>query len=69
MHGTQVHMVPVGSLPLRALIEECQPLASLHGHIHESRAVEHIGRTVCINPGSRYSEGVLDGVILTVSAE
>ena len=39
---------------------------ALHGHIHESRGVTKLGSTVCINPGSSYSEGTLDGCIVTL---
>ncbi len=51
---------------VRELIERYQPLAALHGHIHESRAMTKIGRTVCINPGSEYGEGVLHGALLVL---
>lgn len=44
-----------------------QPMLSLHGHIHESRGEARIGRTLAINPGSEYSEGVLRGAIITLS--
>lgn len=57
-------VVPVGSHAVRAFLEEVQPLVALHGHIHESRGTAKIGNTVCVNPGSSYSEGVLDGCIL-----
>ena len=43
-----------------------QPILSLHGHIHESRAVARIGRTVTINPGSVYGEGTLQGALITL---
>jgi uncharacterized protein len=52
----------VGSSAVREAILEYQPLLSLHGHIHESRGVQKLGRTVCINPGSVYGEGMLQGV-------
>ncbi len=47
---------PVGSRAVRGFIEQRQPLCSLHGHIHESPGItgrihNHIGQTVCINPG------------------
>jgi uncharacterized protein len=42
---------------------------SLHGHIHESRGVARVGRTVAINPGSEYNAGVLRGVIVTLTAD
>ncbi len=63
--GTMV-VGPVGSTAVRETIERYQPNASLHGHIHESRAVVRIGRTMCINPGSEYGEGVLRGVLLEI---
>jgi uncharacterized protein len=63
IQGGSVLMGPAGSEAVRALIEKYQPSLSLHGHIHESRGVARIGRTVCLNPGSEYSEGVLHGVL------
>jgi len=62
-------MIPVGSKAVRAAIEKYQPLVGLHGHIHESRSAQKIGRTMCINPGSEYGEGVLRGVILDLSKQ
>jgi Icc-related predicted phosphoesterase len=62
-------MVPVGSKAVRAMIEKYQPLVSLHGHIHESRSAQKIGRTMCINPGSEYGEGILRGVIVDLSKQ
>jgi uncharacterized protein len=62
-------MVPVGSTAVRAAIEKYQPLVGLHGHIHESRSAQKLGRTMCINPGSEYGEGVLRGVILDLSKQ
>ncbi|MFQ6125797.1 MAG: metallophosphoesterase [Candidatus Heimdallarchaeota archaeon] len=62
----RMSMVSVGSTAVRESIEEHQPLLGLHGHIHESRGAFKIGRTVCINPGSEYSEGVLRGVIINL---
>jgi Icc-related predicted phosphoesterase len=58
--------IPVGSQAVREAIEKCQPLLGLHGHIHESRGIRKIGRTVCINPGSEYSEGYLRGALVVV---
>jgi len=52
----------VGSRGVRRVIEEHQPLLGLHGQVLESRGVETIGRTLCVNPGSEYAEGVLRGV-------
>lgn len=42
----------VGSPAVRAFIEAVQPDVCLCGHIHESRAVDRIGRTVVVNPGA-----------------
>jgi Icc-related predicted phosphoesterase len=66
--GGQPNMIPVGSRAVRDLIERHQPLVSLHGHIHESRGIVHLGRSVCLNPGSNYADGVLDGAIVDVEA-
>ena len=57
----------VGSSAVREAIEKYQPVMSLHGHIHESRGEARIGKTLAINPGSEYSEGVLRGAIVTLS--
>ncbi len=62
----QTRFKPVGSTAVRAAIERYQPLLGLHGHVHEAHASCKIGRTVCINPGSDYSEGVLHGVLVTL---
>lgn len=44
----------VGSKALRTLIEVRKPLLVVSGHIHESRNVDYLGRTVLINPGPNY---------------
>lgn len=61
-----IEMVPVGSTACRAAIEQYQPPLGLHGHLHESRGIAKIGRTVCINPGSEYNEGVLRGALVEI---
>jgi len=63
--GTE--MIPAGSKAVRAAIEEYQPILGLHGHIHESKGFFRIGRTLCLNPGSEYSEGVLRGALVTLT--
>ncbi len=65
--GKEPHMIPVGSTAVREAIEEYQPLAGLHGHIHESPGAVRIGRTLCINPGSNYHTGRIDGCLLNFS--
>src|SRR3989440_3308734 len=59
----------VGSSAVRTGVERYQPMLALHGHIHESRGEARLGRTLCLNPGSEYSESVLRGVILTLSEQ
>lgn len=59
MHG--------GSDCVREVIESEQPLVGLHGHIHEGRGSINLGRTVCVNPGSAYPEGILQGTLLKIS--
>jgi len=56
----------VGSTAILDAIKKYQPLMSLHGHIHESRGDCKIGKTVCINPGSEYTQGVLRGVLVVL---
>jgi len=58
-----------GSTAVRALIEAVQPRVSVHGHIHESRGVEQIGRTTAVNAGSEYSEGVLLGAVIDLDRD
>ncbi len=41
----------VGSRSVRAFIKQYQPAVCITGHIHESTAVDHIGKTRVINPG------------------
>jgi Icc-related predicted phosphoesterase len=60
-------MAAAGSTAVREAIERLQPLVGLHGHIHEGRGETKIGRTLCLNPGSVYSEGVLNGLLLTLA--
>jgi uncharacterized protein len=59
-------MIGVGSTAVRGFIEQHQPLLALHGHVHDSKGIELIGRTVCINPGSEYTDGVLCGSIVRI---
>jgi Icc-related predicted phosphoesterase len=57
-------MAHVGSTAVRDAIREVEPALSLHGHIHESRAAVRLGRTLAVNPGSLYEQGVLQGVLV-----
>jgi Icc-related predicted phosphoesterase len=58
--------ISAGSTAVSRAIEKHQPLLGLHGHIHESRAVQKIGRTTCINPGSEYTEAILRAALITL---
>ncbi len=64
--GAGVSMIHVGSKAVRRVIETHSPLLGLHGHIHESRGFAMVGRTLCINPGSSYGEGVLLGALVNL---
>ncbi len=55
-----------GCQTLVDVIKEHQPLLGLHGHVHEGRAKINIGKTICINPGSVYPEGILQGAMITL---
>jgi hypothetical protein len=67
-HGGAV-MKPVGSKAVRNAILKHQPMLSVHGHIHESRGIKRLGRTLAINPGSVYGDGVLQGAVLDLNAK
>ena len=67
VRGGQPVMYGAGSTAVRAAVERYQPLLGLHGHIHESQAAARLGRTLCINPGSEYGEGVLRGTLISLS--
>lgn len=62
--GGEIVMTGGGSTSVRKAIEIYQPLLGLHGHIHESKGFLKVGRTLCLNPGSEYSEGILRGVLV-----
>ncbi len=68
IHGGAV-MKPVGSKAVRDAINKHQPLLSVHGHIHESRATKKMGRTLAINPGSVYGDGVLQGAVIELDVK
>lgn len=64
-HGRPI-IFGAGSYAVRLAIEKFQPLLSLHGHIHESKGLTRIGKTLSINPGSEYAEGILCGAIVSL---
>lgn len=67
--GGQVVMTSAGSAAIRAGLEQLQPLLSLHGHIHEARGTARIGRTLCLNPGSEYAEGIMKAAIINLEPD
>src|SRR5579863_103712 len=69
IRGGRPSIVPVGSHAVRDAIKKYQPPVSLHGHIHESRGAQRIGRTLCLNPGSDYSSGVLRGAVVDIAED
>jgi len=60
----QIQYASAGSGAVRKALEKYQPLTGFHGHIHEAKGVETIGQTVCFNPGSEYTEGILKGLLI-----
>jgi uncharacterized protein len=69
IRGGRPSIVPVGSHAVREAIRRYQPVVGLHGHIHESRGAQKIGRTLCVNPGSDYSSGVLRGAVVDIAED
>ncbi len=61
--GLGIKFIHVGSTAVRKAIEQRAPLLGLHGHIHESKGFVKLGRTLCLNPGSEYGDGILRGVL------
>ncbi|MGH9072017.1 MAG: metallophosphoesterase family protein [Acidimicrobiales bacterium] len=68
LHGGAV-MRPVGSTAVHDAIMAHQPLLSVHGHIHEGRGIAKLGRTLTINPGSSYADGVLQGAVIDLDTK
>jgi len=57
-------LVPVGSKAVLQVIDKYEPLLSLHGHIHEGKGTRKYRKTLCINPGSMYEQGILHGAVI-----
>lgn len=69
LRGGRPSIIPVGSKAVREAIKRYQPVVGLHGHIHESKAAQKIGSTICLNPGSDYSADVLRGAIVDLAED
>ena len=61
--GLGIKFIHAGSTAVRKSIEAHAPILGLHGHIHESKGFVRLGRTLCLNPGSEYSDGILRGAL------
>jgi len=57
-------LISVGSHAVLDLIEKYEPLLGLFGHIHEGKGTRKYKRTLCINPGSMYEQGMLHGAVV-----
>jgi Icc-related predicted phosphoesterase len=57
-------LIPVGSTAVRDVIMKYQPPLTLHGHIHEGKGAVRLGKTLSINTGSLYEQGVLQGAVI-----
>jgi Icc-related predicted phosphoesterase len=69
IRGGRPSFVSVGSKAVRETIKRYQPVVGLHGHIHESRAAQKIGPTMCLNPGSDYSADLLRGAVVDLAQD
>jgi Icc-related predicted phosphoesterase len=57
-------LISVGSRAVLAVVEKHQPLLGLFGHIHEGKGTRKYKRTLCVNPGSMYEQGILYGALI-----
>jgi len=57
-------LIPVGSKAVDKIIIKYRPLLGLFGHIHEGKGTRKYGKTLCINPGSMYEQGILHGAVI-----
>ncbi len=62
-------MIPVGSHAVMKVIDKYQPLLGLHGHIHEGKGTRKYKRTLCVNPGSMYEQGMLNGAVIELKPQ
>jgi Icc-related predicted phosphoesterase len=57
-------LVPVGSHAVMDLVDKYEPILGLFGHIHEGKGTRKYKKTLCINPGSMYEQGMLHGAVV-----
>ena len=60
-------MQPVGSKAVYKAIKRYKPFLGLFGHVHDCRGIVQVDETICINPGSTYTTGHLQGCIVTIT--
>lgn len=57
-------LIPVGSHAVLDLVAKYEPLLGLFGHIHEGKGTRKYKKTLCVNPGSMYEQGMLHGAVV-----
>ncbi|MHB8336866.1 MAG: metallophosphoesterase family protein [Ignavibacteriaceae bacterium] len=62
-----VQKINVGSSSVYNFVKKMNPCLGLFGHVHEAKGISKIDNTICINPGSVYYEGNLQGCICSFS--
>jgi len=62
-------LISVGSHAVLKVIQKYQPLLGLHGHIHEGKGARKLDRTLSINPGSMYEQGILNGALVELKKD
>ncbi len=62
-------MIPVGSHAVMTVIDKYQPILGLHGHIHEGKGTRKYKKTLCVNPGSMYEQGMLNGALIELKPQ
>ena len=62
-------LVAVGSKSVLAMLDKYQPILGLHGHIHEGKGTRKYKKTLCVNPGSMYEQGMLHGAIIDLKPQ
>jgi len=67
--GGNLMMTDAGSTAVTNAVTKYQPMLGLHGHIHESRGMVKLGRTLCLNPGSEYNTGILRGALCELDGD
>jgi uncharacterized protein len=69
VRGGRPSFVSVGSHAVRDAIRRYEPVVGLHGHIHESRGAQKIGKTLCLNPGRDYTADLLRGAVVDIAQD